>query len=174
MYSVKGDGMKKKIIVLVSVFALILTFAGCSAAKLPQGYYNAPNKNFAGMKHEYYSNDATSFNQAVDRMVYTELPKIIKKELEDKGNKINEVTAHYANAEVYREDETLAVIGITVEADGGEVKSGDYELAAYFTYDLTESNKRIYFINYTFIENEDEFRKNNGAAMFDEIADAMK
>lgn len=161
--------MKKALAILLLLPIVIMSLSGCNT-KLPDEYYQVDLK-FKGENLEYSYNGGVSFNNTVDYMVYTELPKILKEELENKGNKINSIACHGAKGEEYGDGDTVALMNIEIDAESGDIKSGEYTLAALFTYEGKDENTTIYFVNYTFVENEKDFNNNNGADIF---SDAVK
>lgn len=157
---------------LLLLFLAIICVGCTTDTTLPENYYKV-NLDFPGMKLENYTEDASSLTQAVDAMVYTELPKVLKTYLNENGNEITQIKVTGAKGETYRDEDTVATIDMTIISNGGEVKSGEYVVAAYFTYDKTEGNNRIYFVNFAFVEDETAFQKDNGAAIFDKAAEEI-
>lgn len=162
----------KKIISFICAAALLMcVLAGCSGSKkLPDSYYTC-DTSFKGVQHELYS-DATKDSTAVDSMVYTEMPKYVKEDLNSKGANISNIEIHSADGSQYDFSDdviaTVATFTLTVTADGGDIPSGDYELAACFTYLQKSGFTRVYLINYAFIDSEESFKNNSGNSMFDE------
>lgn len=165
--------MTKKVLAIMLSLVIMFTVVGCAgSSELPEKYYEV-NNSFSGMSLKHYAEDSTSYNQAVNDMVYNDMPTIIMDDLNAKGNNITEIRTTYANGQPFHTDETVATIGLNITSNGGDIKSGEYTIAAFFTYDLMSDNKRIYFVNYVFINNEDEFINNNGAAIFEDSYNAV-
>lgn len=163
----------KKVLVLLLVFAtIIISFSGCNT-NLPDKYYQV-DLSFKGENSEYSYNGGVSFHNTVDYMVYTEFPRVLKEELENKGNKINSITCSGAKGEEYGDGNTVALLDINIEAESGDVKSGEYTLAALFTYEGQDENTTIYFINYAFVKDKNDFNNNNGADIFSDALKSIK
>ena len=139
--------MKKFTSIFCVIILAVVAFTGCSSSKLPDKYYQC-NSDFAGIQHEYYSDSDRGSTNAVDTMVYTDMPDIIKKDLEAKGNNISSIEVSSAEGSEYGDGGTAAIIEMEITADSGDIKTGEYTVAAYFTYSVAGESHRIYFINY--------------------------
>ena len=161
--------MRRVLLLVLLLPIIIIFFSGCNT-KLPDEYYKV-DLSFKGQNLEYSYNGGVSFNNTVDHMVYTVLPKALKEDLENKGNKIDSIACHGAKGEEYGEGDTVALMDIEINSESGDVKSGEYTVAALFTYEGKDENTTIYFVNYAFVEDKKDFNNNNGADIF---SDAVK
>lgn len=162
--------MKKITTLFCVILMTVVCLTGCT--NLPDEYYTV-DESFEGINLQYYSDSAESQNKAVDAMVYTDFPDILKKELEKKGNVINEIDVTGAEGDEYGDGDTVAVISMDIDAESGDVKSGKYYVGAYFTYERSSDYYRIYLINYTFLHNKTEL-EGDGGKIFDKSAELAR
>ena len=130
-------------------------FSGCesgTASKLPEEY-QTPDMNFKGLELECVS-DGDTHNMVRNNMVYTDFSEFIIADQAEKGNVINSINVTESTAEVYHDDQTVAVMAVDIDAESGDIPSGEYYIASYFTYDTTlPEDVKMYFINYCFVDN---------------------
>jgi|GEM_PF-1962461 len=145
--------MKKLISLLTAcvLVASVLFVAGCEKGTGLNEDYNTPSMSFKGLNMECVS-DGDKLTMVRNNMVYTDFEKFVTDDLNSKGNSITSIEIGESSAEVFHENQTVAVMSAKIESDGGDIKSGDYYIAAYFTYDMTnEANVKMYLINYCFV-----------------------
>ncbi len=135
--------------------------------------YKTPDMNFKGLNLEYVA-DGNTLNMVRNDMVYIKLEEIIIADQEKKGNKIKSIDVTESSGEVYNEDQTVAVFNVELEAESGDIPSGQYYISAYFTYNMENSNDvKMYLINYCFVDNYviDQNTKNLYNESYEKIKD---
>lgn len=149
--------MKKIISALMAVIMSIIAIMCCGCEKTTglSEDYNTPNMNFKGLNFECVTDNDTA-NRVRNQMVYFDFPEFVIEDLESKGNKINSIDVIEANADIFHESQTIASILVDIDAESGDIKSGEYYIAAYFTYDSSNDNDvKMYFMNYCFVPTSD-------------------
>lgn len=142
----------KRIISILTVLCLIcvtMVFSGCG--KLPE-QYKTPDMSFKGLNLECVSGGDT-FNMVRNNMVYTDFAEFIIEDQAKKGNVINSIDVTGSTAEEYHEKQTIAVMSVNIDSESGDIPSGEYNIAAYFTYDMSvPEDVKMYMINYCFVD----------------------
>lgn len=148
----------KKLISIVTALCLVcvaIVFSGCekgTASQLPEEY-QTPDMSFKGLDLECVSGGDTH-SMVRNNMVYTDFAQFIIDDQAEKGNVINSINVTESTAEVFHEDQTVAVMSVEIDAESGDIPSGNYYIASYFTYDTTlPEDVKMYFINYCFVDN---------------------
>ncbi|MEE0061642.1 MAG: hypothetical protein UE295_12510 [Acutalibacteraceae bacterium] len=168
----------KKLVCLITVFCLLsvsLIFSGCAGDNALDKKYKTPDMNFKGLKLECVSGGDT-FNMVRNNMVYKDLEKFIIDDQDEKGNKIKSIKVSESSGDVYNEDQTVAVFNVDLEAESGDIKSGQYYISAYFTYDMKKaSDVKMYLINYCFVDDYviDQNTKNLYNDCYEKIKDQI-
>lgn len=167
----------KKFISLLTALCLIcvtMLFSGCekgTASQLPE-QYRTPDMSFKGLNLECMSGGDTH-TMVRNNMVYTDLGEFIIDDQAEKGNVIKSVTVTESTAEAYHDTQTVAVLNAEIEAESGDIPSGNYYIAAYFTYDTTlPEDVKMYLINYCFVDNYVVDKITTG--LFDESYEKVK
>lgn len=160
----------KKLISLITVVSLMFVaviFSGCNS-KLGDSYYS-PSLDFKGLNLECIT-DGNTLNNVRNSMVYTDFPKWVKEDLNAKGNKITSIDISESSAEVYNENQTVAIFVADIVSEGGEITSGEYYLTAYFAYNMTKpEDVKMYLLNYSFVPTYEI-----DTALFDSSRDLVK
>lgn len=149
--------MKKVISILTALCLVCVTmiFSGCekgSASELPEKY-RTPDMSFKGLNLECVSGGDTH-TMVRNNMVYTDFEQFVIDDQAEKGNVINSITITESTAEAYHETQTVAVMNVEIDAESGDIPSGQYYIAAYFTYDTAlPEDVKMYLINYCFVDN---------------------
>ena len=149
--------MKKFISVLIALCIICATmvFSGCeksATSQLPE-QYTTPDMSFKGLNLECMSGGNTHTMVRND-MVYTDFGQFVIDDQAEKGNVLKSVTITESTAEAYHDTQTVAVFNAEIEAESGDIPSGQYYMAAYFTYDTTlPEDVKMYLINYCFVDN---------------------
>ncbi len=167
----------KKLVCLITALCVIsvsIIFSGCSggASSLDEKY-RTPDMSFKGLNLEYMTGGNT-LNMVRNDMVYTELEKIIIADQAEKGNKINSITVTESTADVFHENQSVAVFNVEIDAESGDIKSGQYYISAHFTYNMEKpEDVKMYFINYCFVDNYvvDQNTKNLYEECYEQIKD---
>ena len=128
--------------------------------------------SFKGLDLECMSGGNTH-NMVRNDMVYTDFEKFVIADQAEKGNEIESIMISESTAEPYHETQTVAIMNVEIEAKSGEIPSGQYYIAAYFTYDTSKSEDvKMYLINYCFV---DDYKVNEEKmALFDECYEKVK
>lgn len=149
--------MKKVVSILTTIclICVMMVFSGCSngsASELPE-QYRTPDMSFKGLDLECVSGGDTH-TMVRNNMVYTDFAQFVIDDQAEKGNVINLITVTESTAEAYHETQTVAVMNVEIDAESGDIPSGQYYIATYFTYDTTlPEDVKMYLINYCFVDN---------------------
>ena len=139
--------------VVLSIIAIIC--CGCEKTTGLSEDYNTPDMNFKGLNFECVTDKDTAA-RVRNQMVYFDFPEFVIEDLKTKGNKINSIKVLEANAEIFHENQTVASLLVDIDAESGDIESGEYYIAAYFTYDSSNANDvKMYLMNYCFIPSAD-------------------
>lgn len=139
-------------IAVIAVCSIFVT--GCDSSSLSEDYYT-PNINYKGMDFKCYS-DGDKFTIVRNDMVYTDFSKFVMEDLNSKGNKITSIDIEESEADVYHDNQTVAVLKCDIKSESGDIKSGEYYISAYFTYDMKDqADVKMYLMNYCFSKDYD-------------------
>lgn len=131
---------------MITIVSII--FSGCGNGL--DDKYNTPSTDFKGLNFECVTGGDT-INQVRNRMVYFDLSDFIIADQKEKGNEINSIMVDEASADVFHDTYTVANLSVTVDAKSGDIKSGDYNVQAFFSYDTKNPNDtKMYLLNYCF------------------------
>ncbi len=168
--------MKKLISVIMVVCMVCVTMvcSGCgktSASKLPE-QYRTPDMSFKGLDLECMSGGNTH-NMVRNDMVYTDFAEFVIADQAEKGNEIESIMISESTGKPYHETQTVAVMNVELESKSGDIPSGQYYIAAYFTYDTAKAEDvKMYLINYCFV---DQYEVDETImALFDECYEKVK
>lgn len=162
------------IIMVVCMLCITMVCSGCgktSASKLPE-QYRTPDMSFKGLNLECVT-DGDKHTMVRNNMVHTDFPEFVIADQAEKGNEIESIMITESTAEAFHETQTVAVMNVELESKGGDIPSGQYYIAAYFTYDTSNpADVKMYLINYCFVDNYVVDEKTTG--LFTECYEKVK
>jgi hypothetical protein len=143
------------VIMVVCMVCITMVCSGCgktSASKLPE-QYRTPDMSFKGLNLECVTG-GDRHTMVRNTMVQMDLPEFIIADQAQKGNEIESIMVTESTAEPFHETQTVAVFNVEIDSKGGDIPSGQYYIAAYFTYDTSKpEDVKMYLINYCFVDN---------------------
>ncbi len=141
----------KSLYSLLLIFSLV--FVCCSCGKKLSDNYYTPSMDFKGMNFSCCS-DGDNANKVRNQMVYFDFSEFVRADLNARGNDIRKITVTEATGEVFHDTQTIANLSVEIEAESGDISSGEYHILAYFTYNATnEADVKMYLMNYCFHSN---------------------
>ena len=183
----------KKLVCLIAMLCVIgisVIFSGCAGnGGFDENYrtpdmsfnggldenYRTPDMSFKGMNFECVSGGDT-LNRVRNDMVYFKLEKFIIADQEEKGNKIKSIKVSESTADVYNNNQTVAVFNAEIDAESGDIPSGQYYISAYFTYNMeNQADVKMYLMNYCFVDEYvvDQNTKNLYNECYEKIKDNL-